>query len=78
MGNVNYDAGEVYIDTESVEIIEPCLEEVEDFIIQRLERTFERLENYPTDMSCWGNADQCFAANCVKEQFIKILKEELL
>ena len=41
-------------------------------------KTISRLENYPTDMSCWGNADQCFASNCIKEKFIKILKEELL
>lgn len=44
----------------------------------RIQEVIERLENYPTCMSCYLNIEESIAATWLKERFIEILKEELL
>lgn len=41
-------------------------------------KTVKRLENYPTDMSCFNTREESEAATNLKNRFIAILKEELL
>ena len=52
--------------------------DVFDEHIKLIKQTIERLENYPTCMSCYLNIDESIAATHLKERFIEILKEELL
>lgn len=40
--------------------------------------TISRLENYPTDFSCYLTIKESRAATDIKKRFIEILKEELL
>ena len=45
---------------------------------QRVYDTIERLENYPTCMSCYLTVEEATVATYLKDKFIEILKEELL
>lgn len=43
-----------------------------------IKEVIERLENYPTCMSCYLKQEEAKAATGIKNKFIEILKEELL
>ena len=47
-------------------------------VIDKIEKVIKRLENYPTDMSCYLKVEESRAATHIKNRFIEILKEELL
>lgn len=44
----------------------------------KVKSTIKRLENYPTDISCFNTIEESEAATNLKNRFIAILKEELL
>ena len=46
--------------------------------VKLIKETIERLENYPTCMSCYLKHEEVVAAKGIKDKFIEILKEELL
>lgn len=43
---------------------------------EKLQDVITRLENYPTDMSCYLMVEESIAAAHLKKQFIKILRGE--
>ena len=51
---------------------------VEERINKKIISTIERLENYPCCMSCYLKREEMIAARDMKENLIRILKEELL
>lgn len=44
---------------------------------QNVQNTIQRLEKYPTDLSCYVSKEESIAATRIKKKFIEILKEEL-
>ena len=47
-------------------------------IEDKVENTIKRLENYPCCMSCYLKREEMIAARDMKDNLIRILKEELL
>ena len=45
---------------------------------ERIREVINRLENYPTCISCYLNIEESIAATWLKERFVEILREELL
>ena len=60
--------------TEEYEAAKDAWDEQEE----RIREVLERLENYPTCMSCYLKYEEVVAAKGIKDKFIEILKEELL
>lgn len=48
------------------------------FYEDKVENTIKRLENYPCCMSCYLKREEMLAARDMKDNLIRILKEELL